>query len=99
MYDTRAKAARDHQWLINGARLEGREEGRQEGRVEGIQEGLELGQVIGIVRYCPAMLGLPESSPAELVNHPIEELNKLAQLLQQKVRCKVRPASQAPGGL
>ncbi|MDZ4849911.1 MAG: hypothetical protein SGI77_11545 [Pirellulaceae bacterium] len=35
MYDTREKAARDYQWLINGARNEGREEGIEKGAMIG----------------------------------------------------------------
>ncbi len=35
MYDTREKAIRDQQWIMNAARREAREEGLQEGREEG----------------------------------------------------------------
>jgi flagellar biosynthesis/type III secretory pathway protein FliH len=84
MYDTREKAARDQQWLINGARMDGREEGR----VEGLREGVELGQLVGIVRNCQSLLGLPETSAAELMRLSFDELSELAQLFKQKVRSK-----------
>ena len=84
MYDTREKAARDQQWLINGARMDGREEGR----VEGLREGVELGQLVGIVRNCQSLLGLPETSTAELMRLSFDELSELAQLFKQKVRSK-----------
>ena len=84
MYDTREKAARDQQWIINGARMDGREEGR----VEGLREGVELGQLVGIVRNCQSLLGLPETSTAELMRLSFDELSELAQLFKQKVRSK-----------
>ncbi len=39
-YDTREKAAQDHQWLINGARNKGREEGVEKGTLSGALIGL-----------------------------------------------------------
>lgn len=51
MYDTRENAARDHQWLINGARNEGREEGT----------------LIGTIQTCQSILKMPESSKEELL--------------------------------
>jgi predicted transposase/invertase (TIGR01784 family) len=86
MYDTREKAARDYQWLINGAREEGREEGRQEGIQEGIQEGREQGSLIGTIRVCQSILRIPESSNEELLAKPLRELQSMANELQATLR-------------
>ena len=66
MYDTREKAARDHQWLFNGARNEGREEGRELGREVGHEEGREQGKLLGTIRTCQSILGVTQPTEEEL---------------------------------
>ncbi len=81
MYDTREKAARDHQWLINGARNEGREEGRG--------EGIEKGTLIGTIRTCQSILKMPESSQEALVAKSLAELQSMADELQSALRSRI----------
>ncbi|MDZ4847828.1 MAG: Rpn family recombination-promoting nuclease/putative transposase [Pirellulaceae bacterium] len=94
MYDTREKAVRDYQWLINGARNEGREEGREEGIEQGIEqgiqqgreEGMEKGALIGTIRTCQAILGLAEANIDDLRSKSPEELESMAIQLQSALR-------------
>jgi len=51
MYDTREKAIRDQQWILNAARREGREEGEIKGREEG--------ELFGKIRMLQNLLSLP----------------------------------------
>jgi predicted transposase YdaD len=51
MYDTREKAIRDLQWILNAARREGLEAGREEGREEG--------ELFGKIRMLQNLLSLP----------------------------------------
>ncbi|MCY2973182.1 MAG: hypothetical protein NTW52_00790 [Planctomycetota bacterium] len=81
MYDTREKAARDHQWLINGARNEGLEVGRE--------EGLEQGKLLGTIRTCQSILGLTKPTEEELSQKPLEELRSLATELQSTLGSRV----------
>jgi len=78
MYDTREKAARDHLWLMNGAREEAREEGRE--------EGFEKGSMIGTIGTLQAVLGLAESNIDDLRSKSIDELKALALQLQSSLR-------------
>jgi len=78
MYDIREKAARDHQWLINGARKEGRLEGRLEGREEG--------RLYGTIRTYQSFLGIAESSEEDLQKKSLDELRDLASQLQITLR-------------
>ena len=70
MYDTREKAARDHQWLINGA----------------LNEGIEKGAIIGTIRICQSVLGLAELSVEELSTKSLEDLRTLSSQLQSVLR-------------
>ncbi len=74
MYDTREKAARDHQWLINGARN------------EGLVQGNKKGAIIGTIRTCQAILGLAESDIEDLRSISVEELKARASQLQTALR-------------
>ncbi len=85
MYDTREKAARDHQWLINGARNEGLEEGMEKGR----EEGVEKGTLIGSIRTCQSILKMLESSREALLEKSISELQSMASELQSALRSRV----------
>ena len=89
MYDTREKAARDHQWLINGARNEGLEEGMEKGMEKGREEGVEKGTLIGTIRTCQSILKLPESSQEVLLAKSLSELQSMAIELQSALRSRV----------
>ena len=94
MYDTREKAIRDQQWIMNAARRqareeglqEGREEGRVEGRQEGRVEGRVEGEVYGKIRILQNLLSLPQSTDQELKPKSRNELETLATELQAQLR-------------
>jgi predicted transposase/invertase (TIGR01784 family) len=98
MYDTREKAIRDQQWILNAARREGleagrqegrqegREEGREEGRQEGREEGREEGELFGRIRMLQNLLSLPQSTDQELQPKSRTELETLATELQTQLR-------------
>ena len=90
MYDTREKAIRDQQWIMNAARREAREEGLQEGREEGREvgreEGREQGEVFGKIRILQNLLSLPQSTDEELKTKSRTELETLATELQAQLR-------------
>jgi flagellar biosynthesis/type III secretory pathway protein FliH len=74
MYDTREKAIRDQQWILNAARREGREEGREEG------------ELFGKIRMLQNLLSLPQSTDKELHYRSRTELETLATELQAQLR-------------
>ena len=86
MYDTREKAIRDQQWILNAARREGREEGREEGLEEGREEGREEGELFGKIRMLQNLLSLPQSTDKELQPKSRNELETLATELQTQLR-------------
>jgi predicted transposase/invertase (TIGR01784 family) len=90
MYDTREKAIRDQQWILNAARREGREEGeikgREEGREEGEIKGREEGELFGKIRMLQNLLSLPQSTDQELHPRSRTELETLATELQAQLR-------------
>jgi flagellar biosynthesis/type III secretory pathway protein FliH len=90
MYDTREKAIRDQQWILNAARREGLEAGRVEGRVEGREEGeikgREEGELFGKIRMLQNLLSLPQSTDKELQLKTRTELETLATELQAQLR-------------
>ena len=88
MSNAQEKAARDRRWMISGARMDGREEGRREGREEGLREGRELGRLISMVQYQQSILGLPESTLADLCNLSAKDLNELAEHLLATIRSR-----------
>ena len=88
MSNAQEKAARDRRWMISGARMDGREEGLREGREEGRREGIELGRLISVVQYQQSILGLPESTLAELCNLSAKDLNELAEHLLATIRSR-----------
>ena len=93
MYDTREKAIRDQQWIMNAARREAREEGLQEGREVGLQEGREEGreegEVFGKIRILQNLLSLPQSTDEELKTKSRTELETLATELQAQLRMRM----------
>jgi predicted transposase/invertase (TIGR01784 family) len=82
MYDTREKAIRDQQWILNAARREGREEGEIKGR----EEGREEGELFGKIRMLQNLLSLPQSTDQELHPRSRTELEMLATELQAQLR-------------
>jgi flagellar biosynthesis/type III secretory pathway protein FliH len=90
MYDTREKAIRDQQWILNAARREGLEagrvEGREEGEIKGREEGREEGELFGKIRMLQNLLSLPESTDKELHPRSRTELETLATELQAQLR-------------
>ncbi len=88
MSNAQEKAARDRRWMISGARMDGRKEGLREGREEGRREGIELGRLISVVQYQQSILGLPESTLAELCNLSAKDLNELAEHLLAAIRSR-----------
>jgi predicted transposase YdaD len=73
MYDTREKAIRDQQWILNAARREGREEGREEGEIKLIQTLQEI-------------LGSPVSDPAVFQGRSLEQLRAMTEELRKKIQ-------------
>jgi predicted transposase/invertase (TIGR01784 family) len=98
MYDQREKALRDHQWMLDGAREQGREEGLEKGREQGREvglekgreqgreEGLEKGNLVGKIQLLQQLLREGSSSTADLTRRTIEELAALLTVLQQRLR-------------
>ncbi|MFN9435868.1 MAG: hypothetical protein ACK6DC_13145, partial [Planctomycetota bacterium] len=77
MYDTREKAIRDQQWILNAARREGREEGREEG------------ELFGRIRLLQKLLGLSQSTDEELITKSSAELDAMATELQAQLRMRM----------
>ncbi len=88
MYDAREKAIRDHQWALNAAHREGVLEGEAKGKLEGKLEGWLEGE-IRLIRTLEGILGPPLSGEVDLQKRSLEELQKLAIVLQDKARNRV----------
>ena len=73
MYDTREKAIRDQQWILNAARREGREEGREEGEIKLIQTLQEI-------------LGGPVSDAAVFRGRSLEQLRAMTEEFRKKIQ-------------
>ena len=85
MYDTREKAIRDQQWILNAARREAREEGLQEGREVGLQEGREEGE-IKLIRTLQEILGGPVSDTVAFQGRSLEQLRAMTEELRNKIQ-------------
>jgi predicted transposase/invertase (TIGR01784 family) len=81
MYDTREKAIRDQQWILNAARREGREVGREEGREEG--------ELFGRIRLLQKLLSLSQSTDEELHAKSRTDLETMATELQAQLRMRM----------
>ena len=77
MYDTREKAIRDQQWILNAARREGREEGREAGREEG---------EINLIQTLQEILGGPVSDAAVFHGRSLEQLRAMTEELRKKIQ-------------
>ena len=101
MYDTREKAIRDQQWIMNAARREAREEGLQEGREVGLQEGREVGLQEGrevgreegreegeikLIRTLQEILGGPVSDTVAFQGRSLEQLRAMTEELRNKIQ-------------
>jgi hypothetical protein len=73
MYDTREKAIRDQQWILNAARREGREEGEIKGEIKLIQTLQEI-------------LGGPVSDAAIFHGRSLEQLRAMTEELRKKIQ-------------
>jgi predicted transposase/invertase (TIGR01784 family) len=73
MYDTREKAIRDQQWILNAARREGLEIGREEGEIKLIQTLQEI-------------LGGPVSDAAVFQGRSLEQLRAMTDELRKKIQ-------------
>ncbi|MCY2999163.1 MAG: PD-(D/E)XK nuclease family transposase [Planctomycetota bacterium] len=85
MYDTREKAIRDQQWILNAARREGLEEGEIKGR----EEGREEGELFGKIRMLQNLLSLPQSTDDALHPSSRTELETLVTELQAQLRTRM----------
>jgi predicted transposase/invertase (TIGR01784 family) len=77
MYDSREKAIRDQQWLLNASRQEGVIEGKIEGKIEGRIETIRMLQEI---------LNLPVGTNSDFEGKTLEQLQSIAADLQDRVR-------------
>ncbi|RLS70542.1 MAG: hypothetical protein DWH99_10285 [Planctomycetota bacterium] len=73
MYDTREKAIRDQQWILNAARREGLEIGREEGEIKLIQTLQEI-------------LGGPVLDAAVFHGRSLEQLRAMTEELRKKIQ-------------
>lgn len=62
----------------------GIQKGLKKGLQKGMREGLQKGEVIGEIRMCQRMLGLPVTPRSELVELPLKRLRELLEGLEQK---------------
>jgi predicted transposase/invertase (TIGR01784 family) len=81
MYDTREKAIRDQQWILNAARRQAREEGREEGCEEG-----EIKGEIKLIQTLQAILGVPLSDVTAFHGQSLNELRTIAEDLRNKIQ-------------
>ena len=93
MYDTREKAIRDQQWILNAARREGREEGEIKGREEGKIKGREEGEIKGreegeikLIQTLQEILGGPVSDAAVFQGRSLEQLRAMTEELRKKIQ-------------
>ena len=77
MYDTREKAIRDQQWILNAARREGLEEGEIKGREEG---------EIKLIQTLQEILGGPVSDAAVFHGRSLEQLRAMTEELRKKIQ-------------
>ena len=85
MYDTREKAIRDQQWILNAARREGLEAGRVEGREEGEIKGRKEGE-IKLIQTLQEILGGPVSDAAVFHGRSLEQLRAMTEELRKKIQ-------------
>ena len=96
MYDTREKALRDQQWLLNSARAEARAVGREEGREEG-----EIRGEIKLIQTLQEIFGAPISEEPSLRSQSLEQLRLITAELRARIqnRPPVPPGSASGNGV
>jgi predicted transposase/invertase (TIGR01784 family) len=93
MYDTREKALRDQQWLLNSARAEAREEGREEGEIRGELRG-EINGEIKLIQTLQEIFGGPISDEPSLRSQSLEQLR----LITAELRAHIQNRPPVPQG-
>jgi len=73
MYDTREKAIRDQQWILNAARREGREEGEIKGEIK-------------LIQTLQGILGGPVSDAAVFQGRSLEQLRAMTEEFRKKIQ-------------
>ena len=96
MYDTREKALRDQQWLLNSARAEAREVGREEGEIRG-----EIRGEIKLIQTLQEIFGAPISEEPSLRSQSLEQLRLITAELRARIqnRPPVPPGSASGNGV
>ena len=89
MYDTREKAIRDQQWLLNSACAHAREEGREEGEIRGETTG-----EINMIQTLQEISGMPVSNQTDLRRQSLEQLR----LITAELRARILNRSQVSHG-
>ncbi len=85
MYDSREKAIRDQQWLLNASRREGFTEGKIEGEIEGEIKG-EIKGEINMIRMLQEILNLPVGADSDFDGKTLKELQSHTADLQDRLR-------------
>ena len=88
MYDTREKALRDQQWLLNSARAEARAEGREEGEIRG---------EIKLIQTLQEIFGGPVIDESSLSSQSLEQLRLITAELRAHIQN--RPPVPASGSM
>ncbi len=81
MYDSREKAIRDQQWLLNASRQEGVIEGEIKGEIKGKIEGK-----IKMIRMLQEILNLPVGTDSDFEGKTLEQLQSQTADLQDRLR-------------
>ena len=85
MYDSREKAIRDQQWLLNASRKEGVIEGEIKGKIEGEIKGKIEGK-IEMIRMLQEILNLPVGTDSDFEGKTLEQLQSQTADLQDRLR-------------
>ena len=93
MYDTREKALRDQQWLLNSATKAAREEGREEGEIRG-----EIKGEIKLIQTLQEIFGIPVSEDSSLRGQSLEELRLTTAELRGRIQNRPPGPALAIGG-
>jgi hypothetical protein len=98
MYDTREKAIRDQQWVLNSACAHAREEGREEGEIRGEIRGQIKGETTGeinMIQTLQEIIGMPVSNQTDLRSQSLEQLRLITAELRARIlnRPSVPPGS------
>lgn len=89
MYETREKAIRDQQWVMNSACAHAREEGREEGEIRGETTG-----EINMIQTLQEISGMPVSNQMDLRRQSLEQLR----LITAELRARILNRSQVSHG-